>query len=91
MSSRVPMSVFEHYVAHLTIAHHEAVRAARAHGPSPTREQLRHVSGLTIKLIRRMHRLDTLVAEMGAPAVFGTPPAELGADEVRRLFPEPTE
>lgn len=83
-----PLSVFEHHVAQCAIAHQAAVRAARALGPSSGRAEDRAVSALTIALIGKMHRLETLYAEMGGPAVFGTPDNELGMAEVARLFPE---
>lgn len=84
-----PMSVFRHFVAQCAIAHQAAMRSARALDPAEARtDATREVARLSIALFERMHRLETLVAEMGAPAVFGTPPAELGMDEVRRLFPE---
>lgn len=82
------MSIFAHHVAQCTIAHQRTVRAARAAGPDPDRNEAKEISRLTIALIDKLHRLETLYNEMGGPAVFGTPAEELGMDEVRRLLPE---
>lgn len=78
-----PMSVFQHYVAHCTIAHQTAIRAMR--DGQHTQAQ---VSALTIKLIHKLHRLETLYSEMGGGAVFGTPAGEYSDAELHSLFPD---
>jgi hypothetical protein len=79
-----PMSIFEHYCARLTIAHQHALRAARLEAAGGS---TRTTSALTVELIGKMHRLATLVAEMGAGAVFGAPAVEIDRAELDRLLP----
>lgn len=81
MSGGNPMSVFDHYVAHCSIAMQHAIRAQRDKTPKETSEAI-------IAVIHRLHRLETLYREMGGDAVFGTPLKELTNAEIRALFPE---
>jgi hypothetical protein len=76
------MSIFEHYVALCSLAHMQAVRAARE---GKTRAE---TAALNVALFHRMHRLAELAAEMGPAAIFAAPARPLKADDVRRLFPD---
>lgn len=76
-----PMSIFEHHVAHCSIALQHAIRAARSKTDKETSDAI-------IAVIHKLHRLETLYREMGGGAVFGTPEKELTNEELRRLFPD---
>jgi hypothetical protein len=75
------MSVFEHYVALCSMAHMEAIRAARE-------GKTVDASAVNVKLFHRMHRLEALAAEMGAEALFVKPKMQISPDELRRMFPD---
>jgi len=80
-SVKAPMSVFEHHVAYCAIAHQRAMRAAR----EMTQPE---ASALTVALFRKMHRLEEIVADLGAAAVFKPPEEPISSEDLRELFPE---
>lgn len=87
------MSLFQHWVADVSMRHQAAIRAAR--GLPPVTSQTGRtpgegeVSRLSVALFQRLHTLADVVAKHGPEKVFGVPAEPIPPHEVRRLLELP--